>query len=97
MNFWEEYFEPQYFFIAFFIGMLAVYISVPTPEVILRYPTPFNAGKLVYKDDADMCYVYDSKEVDCPSFGVIDTPLQNVNNVDKNKNTFLSQIIPSFN
>lgn len=97
MNFWEEYFEPQYFFISFFIGILLVYISVPTPEVILRYPTPHNAGKLVYKDDADMCYVYDSKEIACPSSGVIDTPLQTVNNVDKNKKTFLSQIIPSLN
>ena len=95
MGFWEDYFEPKYFFISFFIGMFLVYISVPTPEVIIRYPTPFNAGKVVYKDNADMCYVYDSKEVGCTA-DAIDTPLQTVNNKDKNAKSFWSKIIPSF-
>lgn len=96
MGFWEDYFEPKYFFIAFFIGMFAVYISVPTPEIIIRYPTPLNSGKLVYRDNADMCYVYDSKEVSCTK-DAINTPIQHINNVDKNKQTIWSKIIPSFN
>jgi hypothetical protein len=75
MSFWQEFFEPTYFFCSFFLGMLIVYISTPTPEIILRYPTPHNAGKVVYKDHADICYVYDSKEVSC-SNKAIDTPLQ---------------------
>jgi hypothetical protein len=96
MGFWEDYFEPKYFFVAFFIGMFLVYITVPTPEVIIRYPTPHNAGKVVYKDSADVCYVYDSKEVGCPSSGVIETPLQHMNNKDKNAPSFWSKIVPSF-
>lgn len=89
MSFWGNYFEPSYFFISFFIGILLVYISVPTPEVILKYPTPDNSGKIVYQDSADSCYVYDSKEVQC-SKSAIDTPLQHINN--KEKNDILSDI-----
>lgn len=83
MNFWNDYFEPKYFFIAFFIGVLLVYITSPTPEVILRYPTPNNAGHIVYKDHADMCYVYHAKQVPCHK-NAIETPLQLVNNKKKN-------------
>jgi hypothetical protein len=93
MGFWEKYFEPSYFFVAFFIGMFLVYISVPTPEVIIRYPTPHNSGKMTYKDTADMCYVYDAKEVEC-SKDAIDTPLQHMSNVKKNSENIFSKIIP---
>ena len=57
---------PEYFFIAFCIGILYTYLIHPKPSVIIKYPTPNNAGKILYKDDAGVCYRYNSKEVQCP-------------------------------
>jgi len=62
----SEYFDPLYFLIAFAIGMLIVYISTPVPEIIFKYPTPANVGKVVYQDDSENCYQYLAKEVKCP-------------------------------
>jgi len=93
MGFWKDYFEPWYFLVAFCVGMFLVYITVPTPEVIIRYPTPQNSGKLMYKDSADMCYVYDAKKVQC-SKDAIETPLQHVNNKVKNEKSFWEKIVP---
>ena len=53
------------FFLAFCIGMIYVYISSPKPRVIIKYPTPYNANKIVYKNDNDMCYKYKVEEVKC--------------------------------
>lgn len=80
----DNYFDLRYFFGAFFIGIFLVYVMTPTPEVILRYPTPQNAGKVVYQDSADMCYKYTSVEVPC-SKDAVDTPIQQVKNKEKNE------------
>ena len=45
--------------------ILFVYILTPTPDIVLKYPTPENSGKIVYKDKADVCYKYEAKEVTC--------------------------------
>ena len=55
------------FFIAFAIGMAFVYINVPPIKQVITYPTPYNAGSIVYKDSADTCYVFDASKVECPS------------------------------
>ena len=39
------------FIISFCIGILLVYLLTPIPKIIIRYPTPENAGKIIYKDD----------------------------------------------
>lgn len=82
-----DYIEPIYFFIAFFIGMMITYITAPIPKVIIKYPTPENAGKIIYRDNADVCYKYQAKEVDCPidKSKIKDIELQYVNNDAKNK------------
>ena len=59
-------FDPYYFIISFAIGLFMAYLFTPTPEVIIRYPTPENAGKIIYKDDNDVCYKYKASEVQCP-------------------------------
>ena len=61
-----KYIIPFYFFIALFIGLFIAYISTPVPDIIIKYPTPQNAGKIVYKDDSDVCYKYKVEEVSCP-------------------------------
>jgi hypothetical protein len=93
----SDFFDVKYFLISFFIGIFLVYISTPEPEVIIKYPTPINSGETVYEDNAEMCYVYDADELTCPSTGVLETPVQQVNNKDKNEGTFWSKIIPSLN
>jgi hypothetical protein len=41
------------------------------------FPTPENMGRIQYKDKADNCYVYEGKEVSCPSQDKIQTvPIQ---------------------
>lgn len=59
--------DPFYFILALAIGLFFVYITNDNvPDVILMYPTPENAGKVVYKDSADVCYKYQKEEVECP-------------------------------
>ena len=61
-----KFIDPWYFLIALCIGMFMAYITTPTPDIIIKYPTPENAGKIVYRDSADVCYKYNATEVACP-------------------------------
>lgn len=56
-----------YFAIAFAVGMFAVYVSNPPPSVVVKFPSPYNAGKVLYKDKNDACYRYKASKVACPS------------------------------
>lgn len=56
-----------FFLLAFGIGMFFVYIYHPEPTIIIKHPTPENAGKIIYQDDAESCYKYKAIEVECPS------------------------------
>ncbi len=47
------------------IGIIAIVFVKPTQNIVHKYPTPENAGKLVYKDKNGICYKYSAKEVDC--------------------------------
>lgn len=55
-----------YFLIAFAIGLFFCYILTPAPDVIVKFPSPQNAGKIVYRDKADTCYMYKADAVECP-------------------------------
>lgn len=61
-----NYIIPQYFFIALIIGLIVTYFSVPEYTDVIKYPTPENAGKIIYKDHADVCYKYKANETNCP-------------------------------
>lgn len=58
-----------YFFVAFAIGLLIVYSSTPRPEVIVKFPNPYNSGRVVYPSGSatDTCYVYQADAVPCPT------------------------------
>jgi hypothetical protein len=77
--------DPWYFLIAFCIGMFVAYISTPSPEVIIKFPTPDNAGKIIYKDSANVCYKYKASKVSCPKdkSKIKEIPLQHINIADK--------------
>ena len=58
--------HPLYFFISLFIGLLLTYSTTPQPDIIVKFPTPENAGKIIYKDDSENCFKFMSKQVYCP-------------------------------
>jgi hypothetical protein len=62
----SDYIDPLAFFIALFIGLFFTYIYSPQKKIIIKWPTPENAGKLVYKDYSELCYKYNAKEIACP-------------------------------
>lgn len=53
------------FIIAFAIGVLFVYLSTPKQKIIIKYPTPYNAEKIVYKSENDICYKYQVSDAKC--------------------------------
>ncbi len=55
-----------YFLLSFTIGLFFCYITNPKPEIVLKFPSPTNAGKVVYKDKADQCYSYKAEKTACP-------------------------------
>ena len=62
----SKYISPIAFIVSLIIGLFFVYISHPSPEVILVYPTPDNTDKLLYKDKAGTCYKFEQEQVNCP-------------------------------
>ena len=62
-----DYINPVAFFIALAVGLFFTYIYSPEKKVIIKWPTPENAGKVIYKDHSDSCYKYKANEIDCPS------------------------------
>ena len=70
--------DPIIFFISFAVGLFMCYITNPKPQIIIKYPTPENAGRIVYKDKANTCYKYEFNEVKCPSdeSQILENPIQ---------------------
>lgn len=62
-----KFINPFYFFVSLAIGFLLVYIMTPPPNVVVKFPSPYNAGKVVYKDKSDTCYKYDAEKQTCPA------------------------------
>ena len=61
-----DYINPLAFFIALAIGLFLTYIYSSPKKIVIKWPTPENAGKVIYKDSADSCYKYKANEVTCP-------------------------------
>jgi hypothetical protein len=55
-----------YFIISFCIGLILVNLIKPKPEVIFKFPTKYNAGKVIYEDNSGNCYKYNYEENKCP-------------------------------
>jgi hypothetical protein len=62
-----EYIDTFYFVIAFAIGIFISYLFAPNPVIVIQYPTPENAGKITYQDDAGVCYKYKAVNTQCPA------------------------------
>lgn len=59
--------HPLYFFIAFAVGLMLCYVTNPKPDVVVKFPSPYNAGQVIYKDKANQCYKYQADKVSCPA------------------------------
>jgi hypothetical protein len=55
------------FIIAFVVGMIYIYLREPDVKVFTKFPSPVNAGKVVYVDHANNCYTYIAREMTCPA------------------------------
>jgi hypothetical protein len=64
MNY-EKYINIYWFIGAFIVGLIYTYLTMKQPEQVIQYPTPENAGRITYKDDAGVCYRYKVVEVGC--------------------------------
>ena len=53
------------FFLAFVLGIFYVYISSPPIRNVIKYPTPYNANKIVYMNHDNQCYKYSAEEIKC--------------------------------
>lgn len=85
---------PIYFFISLFIGLFIAYLTTPKPTIIIRHPTPENAGKHIYIDNSNVCYKYKAKEVKCPKDiqDISPTPIQHVDTDKINNRGVISNI-----
>ena len=66
-------FSPFYFFMALCVGFIFIYSTAPKPKVIIKNPTPENAGKILYRDDDNICYRYHKVSVPCPEYNSNET------------------------
>lgn len=57
--------ELMIFLGAFCIGLIVIALTEERPEVVIRWPTPKNAGLVTYLDRASNCYEYTPKTVEC--------------------------------
>jgi hypothetical protein len=72
-----QYISLKVFIISFLIGLFFVYMMGTENKKVIVYPTPQNISKIQYKDVADNCFSYVSKEVPCPENGLFTTiPVQ---------------------
>lgn len=59
--------HPLSFFLAFAFGLFLCYISQPQPEIIVKFPSPYNAGQVTYKDKAQNCFKFKAEKSTCPT------------------------------
>jgi hypothetical protein len=57
--------RPLYLLAAFLVGLVYVHFTVPPPTAVLKFPSPYNAGLVQYRDKGDACYMYRAEAVPC--------------------------------
>lgn len=56
-----------YFLASFSLCLLFTYAFAPPPVVVVKFPSPTNAGKITYKDASDTCYRFRAQKEECPA------------------------------
>jgi len=57
-----DFIDPIAFFVSFAIAFFFYYILAPKKKIVIQYPTPENAEKIVYQTETDTCYKYKHKK-----------------------------------
>ena len=57
-----------WFFAALTLGLLVAYMTAPVRKVVVKFPSPFNAGVVTYRGE-DQCFQYQAEAVACPADG----------------------------
>ena len=58
-------FDFLLFLISFAVSITVVYLISPPPKAVFKYPTPDNAGHIVYQGKDSQCYTYSADKVSC--------------------------------
>jgi hypothetical protein len=61
-----KYINISIFLLTFLLGLIYIYCFDYKRKVEV-YPTPHNIDKIEYKDEAENCFNYRIKDVECPS------------------------------
>ena len=64
------------FFVSFFVGCFFIYISPTEHKTVFVYPTPKNVKKIQYKDNANECFNFSAKLVNCKGRNPKQIPVQ---------------------
>ena len=62
-----DYIDANAFFISLALGLLFFYVIAPQKRIVIKYPNPENAGKVIYKDSNENCFKFKAEEVTCPT------------------------------
>lgn len=68
--------DLRWFIISLGIGLFIVYLTIPKPTIIIKYPTPDNSETTVFTDDTNNCYKFKTEEVICPKENIEELPIQ---------------------
>jgi hypothetical protein len=60
-----KYLNLKFLIAGIAIGIIILYVYNGDKAEIVKFPHPENVGKLVYKDNNNLCYKFKAKEVDC--------------------------------
>ena len=59
------HFDMKMFLIGIVAGIIASYVIKPEKRVIVKYPEPGKADKLVYRDTNGVCFKFKTEPVNC--------------------------------
>ena len=59
-----------YFLLSAIITFIILYVNNPRPFVILKYPNPEKKLSDLYIDNKNVCYRYQTKEVECNNVNI---------------------------
>ncbi len=68
-------FNYKFFFYGFLIGVLILCCIRKETKIFVRYPTPYNAGQIIYKDVLNNCYSLKARQTKCSNKNVLITPI----------------------